>query len=149
MLRRLHAVAGFLALLALLSFWLATVVAEGFLDRPAVAAVKGAIVCGLLVLIPAIATAGMTGAALSRGRAGPAAVKTRRMRVLAANGVLVMIPAALFLNAKAEAGELDGLFFLIQAAELTVGTVQIAFMAMNLRDGLRMSGRLGGRRTSV
>lgn len=150
MLKRLHAAAGSLALLTLLSFWISTVVAEGFLDGAAVVAVKGAIANGLLVLVPAMAVTGMTGAALFRGRGGGlVAVKTKRMKILAANGVLVMIPAALFLNIKAMANEMDGLFFLVQVIELAVGAVQIAFMTMNARDGLRMSGRLGGRRAHV
>lgn len=146
MLTRLHAAAGALALLTLLSFWISTVVAEGFLDWPAVVAVKGAIIDGLFILVPAMAVTGMTGAALSRRRGGGlATVKTRRMKILAANGVLVMIPMALFLNVKATAGEMDGLFFLAQAVELAVGAVQIADMIMNVRDGLRIAGRLGGR----
>jgi hypothetical protein len=149
MLKRLHAAAGCLALPTLLSFWISTVVAEGFLDGPAVVAVKSAIVNGLFVLVPAMAVAGMTGAALARGRGGLVAVKTKRMKILAANGVLVMIPAALFLNYKATASEMDGLFFLVQVIELAVGAVQIAFMVMNARDGLRMAGRLGGRRAHV
>ena len=146
MLKKLHAAAGALALLTLLSFWISTVVAEGFLDRSAVVAVKGAIVDGLFVLVPSMAVAGMTGAALARRRGRPAALKAKRMRILAANGVLVMIPAALFLNAKAAAGEMDGLFSLVQAIELALGAVQISLMALNVRDGLRLSGRLGGLR---
>lgn len=143
MLKRLHAVAGVLALLTVLSFWVSTVVAELFLGGLAVAAVKAAIVTGVFFLVPAMAVAGMTGAALSRGQSGRrVARKAARMKILAANGVLVMIPAALFLNSKAAAGEIDTLFVLIQAAELLVGLVQMTVMAFNLRDGLRMAGRL-------
>lgn len=147
MLKRLHAASGSLALLTLLSFWISTAVAEGFLGWPAVVAVKGAIVNGLFVLVPAMAVTGITGAVLSKGHGGGLVVaKTKRMKILAMNGVLVMIPAALFLNFKATANEADALFFLVQVIELAVGAVQIAFLVMNARDGLRMSGRLSGRR---
>ncbi len=147
MLKRLHATAGSLALLTLLSFWISTVVAEGFLSWPAVVAVKGAIVEGLFVLVPTMILTGVTGAVLSRGRSGLVAIKAKRMKILTANGVLVMIPAALFLNLKAAAGEMDGLFSLVQAIELAVGAVQVAFMSMNVHGGLRLSGRLSGWRS--
>ncbi|CCG40494.1 hypothetical protein [Magnetospirillum molischianum] len=145
MLKRIHVAAGALALLTLLSFWTSSVWVECFQDEASVAAVKGTIVKGLFVLVPAMAAAGITGASLSKGRGGMlVARKTRRMRILAAIGALLMIPAALFLNSKATAGEMDGLFYLVQALELTAGALQIRFMILNVRDGLRMSGHLGG-----
>lgn len=147
MLKTLHAVAAGVALLTVLSFWLSTLVAELFLGWPAVVAVKEGIVTGLFVLIPAMAAAGITGAALARGRGdgrgdGPAGAKGTRMKILAVNGVLVMIPAALFLKARAVGGDTDALFVLVQAAELAVGAAQITLMGMNIRDGRRLSARL-------
>lgn len=140
MLKRLHAAAGALALLILASFWVATLIAECFLPASSVIAVKGGIVAGLFLLVPVMAMTGMTGAALARGRRDQlVATKIRRMRILAGNGVLLMIPAALFLNAKAAAGEMDALFFLVQAIELSLGLAQIILIIMNLRDGFRMT----------
>lgn len=140
MMKTLHAAAAGVALLTVLSFWVSTVVAELFLGWPAVVAVKGAIVKGLFILVPALAAAGMTGAVLARRHQGAlAGQKTRRMRVLAANGVLVMIPSALFLNMKAAGGEADGAFLLVQAVELAVGVVQMTLIGMNIRDGRRLS----------
>jgi hypothetical protein len=63
--------------------------------------------------------------------------KKRRMRIIALNGLLVMLPAAFFLDSKASAGELDALFYVVQAIELSVGIVQILLMGKNFRDGER------------
>jgi hypothetical protein len=65
------------------------------------------------------------------------------MAVIGANGLLVMIPAALFLNGKATSGEFDTLFYAVQVVELIIGIVQLTLMSMNFRDGRRLAGRIG------
>nr|WP_272209936.1 hypothetical protein [Marinicella sp. W31]MDC2875782.1 hypothetical protein [Marinicella sp. W31] len=63
------------------------------------------------------------------------------MPIIAINGIVVLIPCALFLSAKAEAGEFDTLFYAVQAVELVSGAVNIALMGMNMHDGLRMTAK--------
>jgi hypothetical protein len=46
------------------------------------------------------------------------ATKLRRMPLIATNGLLVLIPSALFLASKARAAEFDGVFHSMQALEL-------------------------------
>lgn len=58
-----------------------------------------------------------------------------------ANGVLVLIPCAIFLDRWASVGVFDASFYLVQAIELIAGAVNLTLMAMNIRDGLRLSGR--------
>ena len=65
--------------------------------------------------------------------------KKKCMLIIAANGLLVMIPSALFLNAKAVTGEFDISFYAVQLVELVVGAVQLTLMGMNFRDGLRLA----------
>lgn len=143
MIKRIHPLAGATALLTIAVFWLSTVFSEVFGPAAAVVAVKTAIPWGFLVLIPALALAGGTGFALSRGRrVGLAAAKAARMPVIAANGILVLIPAALFLAWKARQGQLDAAFYLVQLLELAAGAVNLTLLTRNLRDGLRMKGRL-------
>jgi len=60
---------------------------------------------------------------------------------IAANGVLVMIPAALFLSSQAAAGRFDASFYAAQAVELLVGAVQLTLMGLNFRDGRRLAGK--------
>ena len=138
----LHAASGALAMLCIASFWISTAVSELFLAHPAVAFVKRATVFGLFLLVPLLILTGLTGMMLGKGRREPLiAKKTRRMRVIAANGLLVMLPAALILNGMAAAGRFDAAFFAVQSLELAVGIVQMVLMGLNLRDGLMLSGK--------
>jgi hypothetical protein len=78
----------------------------------------------LLLLIPALAVAGGSGFVLAKGhRAGLIGAKAKPMPLIAANGILVLIPAALFLASKARAGEFDAMFYVVQALELAAGAV--------------------------
>jgi len=138
-----HAIAGATAMLIIATFWCATAVSELFLDHAAVAATKQAIVYGLFLLVPAMAAVGGSGFFLAEGRKGGLLERKKtRMRIIGANGLIVMIPAALFLNAKAAAGAFDSAFYSIQAVELMVGGAQLALMGLNFRDGLRLAGKL-------
>jgi hypothetical protein len=139
MLKRIHPFAGALALLTILTFWMATVFSEAFGEIATVIAVKTSIPWGFLVLIPVLAATGGSGFALARERSGVLVErKRRRMAFIAANGVLILVPSAFFLSFKAHAGELDGTFLAVQALELIAGAVNILLLGLNLRDGLRM-----------
>jgi len=140
MIRIVHPIAGGLALAMITGFWTASVGVELFGGAAAIAAVKGAIPYGFLVLIPALAIAGLSGMRLGRGHRGAlVAAKRRRMPIIAANGILVLVPSALFLAARAQAGELDGVFYAVQALELVAGGVNVTLLGLSLRDGLRLS----------
>ncbi len=89
----IHPVAGALVLLTIATFWLSTAASELFASH---AVVTTAIPWGFLLLIPALAAAGGSGFALAKGRrAGPIGAKIRRMPLIAANGILILIPCAL------------------------------------------------------
>jgi hypothetical protein len=138
-----HPIAGVLAILAIATFWLSTVFAELFASPAIVTAVKTAIPWGFLLLIPALAAAGGSGFALAKGRrAGPIGAKIKRMPLIAANGILVLIPSALFLAFKSRAAEFDTTFYAVQALELVAGAANITLLGLNMRDGLKMKGRL-------
>lgn len=141
--RIIHPIAGLIAMLTIATFWVSTAISELFLSEAAIVAVKTAIPWGFLVLIPALAATGGTGFALAKGRrAGLVGTKIRRMPLIAANGVLVLIPAALFLAFKARGGDFDAAFYAVQALELVSGTTNITLLGLNMRDGLKMKGRL-------
>lgn len=139
MLRFAHPIAGSLALGLIASFWLSTVAAELFSPVETIVAVKTAIPYGFLLLVPLLAAAGGSGFALAGGkRVGPIGAKLKRMRMIAANGLLVLIPSALFLAFKAKAGEFGSSFYAVQALELVAGATNMALLALNLRDGMKM-----------
>lgn len=143
MTKLIHPLAGAVALLTIAGFWLSTAVSELFASAAIVAAVKTAIPWGFLLLVPALAATGGSGFALAKGRrAGLVGAKIRRMPLIAGNGILILIPSALYLASKARAGEFDAAFYGVQALELAAGAVNITLLGLNMRDGLRMKGRL-------
>jgi hypothetical protein len=146
----LHPIAGGIALLTIAIFWLSTAVAELFGSQASVTMVKTAIPWGFLLLVPALAATGGSGFSLAKGRrAGPIGAKLKRMPFIAGNGILVLIPSALFLAFKAKAAEFDSAFYAVQTLELVAGATNIVLLGLNMRDGLRMKGRLSlGRQTS-
>ena len=145
MIKIIHPVAGKVAIVTIATFWFSTALSELFASHAVVAALKTAIPWGFLLLIPALAAAGGTGFALAKGRAGLVGKKLKRMPFIAANGILVLIPSALFLASKARAGEFDAAFYATQALELAAGATNIALLGLNMRDGLKMKGLLRGR----
>ena len=143
MARVIHPVAGTVALLTIVTFWLSTVLSELFASEAAIITVKTAIPWGFLPLIPALAAVGGSGFALAKGRrSGLVGAKIRRMPFIAANGVLVLIPSALFLAHKARHADFDTVFYAVQSLELVAGAANITLLGMNMRDGLKMKGRL-------
>lgn len=71
------------------------------------------------------------------------------MPIIAANGIVVLIPSALFLASKARTGDFDTTFYVVQMIELTVGAVNLALLVLSMRDGLRLTGRLKRRRVRL
>jgi hypothetical protein len=142
--RYLHRLTSLLAIICIATFFLSTVLTELFGSPAAVAQLKSWIVTpGLWILIPAIATAGGSGMFLSRARRGRRVdAKKKRMPLIAANGLLVLLPCAIVLERWAGAGHFGAAFYAVQALELVAGATNLALMGLNVRDGLRMAGRL-------
>ena len=140
---KLHGLFGAVALLCIATFWASTVVSELLLDQASVVAVKNAVLTGMWVLIPAMAATGGSGFSLARTRHGRlAAVKARRMKIVAANGLRVLLPSAWVLASWANAGRFDGAFYALQGLELAAGAINATLLVLNVRDGLRLTGRL-------
>jgi ferredoxin-NADP reductase len=151
MIKFVHRAGGAIAILTIATFWISTALSEVFGSAQTVTAIKTAIPWGFLLLIPAIAATGALGVKLASGsRTGLAGKKLKRMPIIAANGLLVLIPSALFLAYKAKAGAFDAGFYGVQALELLAGAVNISLLGLNMRDGLRMSsGRSGESKQST
>jgi hypothetical protein len=140
MLKRLHPIAGTIGFLTILTFWLATVSSELFGSIGSVANVKRVIPWGFLILIPALAISGVSGFRIAGASSDPTiAWKKWRMPFIAGNGILILIPSALYLSMLASRGEFGRPFFGVQAIELVAGAVNLVLMALNIRDGLRLT----------
>ncbi|EJW11310.1 hypothetical protein A33M_3276 [Rhodovulum sp. PH10] len=138
--RRLHAGAGTIAFATILLFWTSTVWSELFTDAATVAAVKRTIAWALLLLVPALALTGASGFRLA-GRHGGALVerKRRRMPLIAANGVLVLVPCALVLATLSARGDFGPTFQAVQALELIAGATNLLLIGRNFRDGFLLA----------
>jgi len=140
---KFHAAAGAVALLCIVIFWTSTVVSELFLSTAHVITVKNGILTAMWLLIPTMTVTGISGFALARQRKGRLIdVKQRRMRFVAANGLLILVPCAIALARLANAGQFDIVFYAIQCVELLAGALNIRLLVLNARDGMRLSGRL-------
>ncbi len=143
MTKTVHAIAGAFALLTILIFWLSTALSELFAETAVVTMVKTLIPWGLLILIPALMVVGLSGFRLGKKRQGPLVErKQKRMPFIAANGILILVPSAFYLSFKAQAEVFDTEFYAVQALELMAGAVNISLLGLNMRDGLRLTGKL-------
>ena len=139
---RAHRVSSIVAFSAILLFWTSTVTVELLGSHDAIVFIKRAIAWGLILLVPAIATAGATGFRLGgRSKHRTITAKKRRMPVIALLGLLILVPSALFLAAKATTRDFDGAFVIVQGAELVAGAVNLMLMGLNMRDGFRLTKR--------
>jgi len=140
--RNIHTVAGVLAFLFIAMFWTSTMVSELFLDHSAVTSVKVAVTYAFIAFVPCMAITGATGFAMAGKDTSPILVaKRRRMPIIGANGLVVLIPAAIFLSIKAQADEFDTAFYTVQVLELLAGATNLFLMGLNIRDGRQMSRR--------
>jgi hypothetical protein len=143
MTRTIHFVAALAASALIFTFFVCTIAAELLGEHELVAWVKHLIVFpGLFFLVPAIATAGITGFLLARRRSGARVqAKKKRMPIIGVNGIVVLVPCAILLDRWAAGGRFDTVFWLVQTLELLAGFVNLSLMGLNLRDGLKLSGK--------
>jgi hypothetical protein len=93
--------------------------------------------------LPALAITGASGFWMAGSSSEPRIVnKKHRMPFIAGNGLLILIPAALYLAMLASRGEFGNLFYGAQAIELVAGAVNLMLMSLNIRDGLRLTARM-------
>jgi len=138
--KRIHAVAGIVAMTLVATFMGASVVAEAFGGGSAVLVVKTAILFALLALIPSVMIAGGTGRSLGAGRKAPLfRLKKQRTALVAIIGILVLVPCAVMLRALAAADNFGVVFVTLQAVELAGGLVNLSLLSLNVRDGRRLT----------
>ena len=140
MIRRIHVAGALTASLAILTFWVSTISVELFGTETQIANVKDAITLGLFVLVPALAAAGATGAYMGRGSTDRRILaKKHRMPFIAANGLLILVPAVIYLDRLASRGDFGATFATVQSIELAAGLVNLILMSLNIRDGVRLT----------
>ena len=141
--KTLHSIFSFIAFLTILLFFTSSLAVELFGSHETIAQVKHLIVFGLYIFIPIIALTGITGFLLSKSRTGQLVeAKKKRMPLIAANGILILLPAVIFLDKWASAGLFDTRFYIVQGLEFMAGGTNLFLMGLSLRDGLRLTGSI-------
>ncbi len=139
---KLHAFAGAIALICISLFWTSTMYSELFGTYADIAKVKSNILWGMAILIPSMMAVGSSGFALGgKWKSKIASAKKVRMKIIAANGVIILLPSAIFLAQWAEAGLFDARFYTVQVLEIIAGAANITLLSLNMRDGIALARR--------
>lgn len=142
MIAKIHPIAGVIGFLTILTFWTSTVYTELFGTHATIATAKGMILSGMFILVPAMVVVGASGMSMgSRRKDAPARAKKKRMPFIAANGLLILLPLAFYLESKASIGAFDTTFYILQAIELIAGATNLFLMGLSIRDGRTMGNR--------
>lgn len=140
--RKFHPIIATIAFLTILTFWASTIITELVGDTNLITMVKLCILYGMLILIPSMALSGISGFRLHGSRQSRILTKkATRMKIIAANGICILVPAAFFLYHKAQHHNLDTSFWIIQIIELLAGATNITLMTLNIKDGFKLTGR--------
>jgi|SRR5262245_62077714 len=146
-LARLHLAAAAGAIAVITTFLVASAVTELAGDAGDVRVLRRGILLGLPLLIGFLVTAALTGRRLAGGsRSRVVRRKRRRLQATAAAGILVLVPCALILNQLAPAPT-GPVFAALEIAELSFGALNLSLLALNFRDGRRMTRRSMTRRS--
>lgn len=138
--KRVHKTAAIIAFLLIVSFFLSSLIADLFGDYDAIAQVKQTILYSVGLLVIAMMTTGISANILYGGKIkGVLSVKQKRMKIAAANGVVILIPAAIFLARWSADGQFDSLYWAVQVIELIAGATNAILLGLNIRDGIRLS----------
>lgn len=138
-----HRSAAIVATLCIATFFLSTAIVEFLGDQTTILKVKSLIVMPeLFILIPCLAVTGATGFLLAEKRTGGLVdKKSKRMPFIILNGLLVLLPSALYLDQLSTNGDFNFQFYSVQSIELLAGGINLFLMSLNIRDGLMLSGR--------
>ena len=136
----LHRIAGFMALGISVLFWLGTIVVLVMGNEAFIAGMKLTILYGIMFQITALLVAAISGRLLSvdRMREPLVARKFRRMVAATALGLIVLLPAAVYLALKLQGAVPDMPWKLAQAVELVAQAMVIVLLMLNARDGLAL-----------
>lgn len=137
---RVHGIFAYLSLFTIVTFFSSTIVAELFFEHQSIALVKSLIVApGLFVLIPSLILTALTGNMIARKskKLDLIAIKKRRTPKIAALGIFILIPCAIYLNFLASNMIFDLKYYLVQSLEIIAGATNIYLMAKNISDSIK------------
>jgi hypothetical protein len=138
-----HGFAGAFAILIICIFITATLYVEVFGDVDLIFQVKRKTALpGIEILVFFMLMAGGTGRSLAKTCKGRIVqIKLKRMRIVAFNGIFILIPCAFMLSRWAEVDPYTVRFYGVQTIELLAGCINLAMLILNMKDGVRLRSR--------
>ncbi len=144
---RIHLVASLVCMLTISSFLACSLTVEALGSDADIHAARRWILRALVVLVPALAAAGLSGRKLAgRSRAAIVRRKLRRMQLIAGTGITVLIPCVITLERLSAQNNLGLAFQLVQTLELLAGAFNLSLLTLNFRDGLTLRAARHGKR---
>ncbi|BBB90952.1 MAG TPA: hypothetical protein PKA28_18460 [Methylomusa anaerophila] len=136
-----HQTTAAIAFLTIVSFLVSTLVSELIGDHNLIAVVKRTIVYGLSILIVCMPLLVVSGRKLAASYPNNPYVgaKAKRMKWIALNAIIFLIPLAVTLNYLAQNNQLNISFYSLQALEIICGSVNILLFGKMYTDGRQIN----------
>jgi len=139
---KIHIIATAIAALTIATFFISSLAAEINGSETRIRDVKRAILYALPVMLIAMPALGITGNKLAGKSQNPIVVaKRKRMKFVFLNG-MGLITLACFLYYRSHYQTIDNTFLVARVAELALGMTNLIFIALNIKSGFQLSGRL-------
>ena len=139
MIMKVHKSVAALSLLLIASFWISSAAAELSGSVQVIIFAKWFVLIGMFALVPAMATTGLTGRRLAGRRSSEVlSGKLKRIKAMAACGIVLLIPLAVYLWWKATSGEFDAWFYAAQMLEFAAGAVNLLLGILNMSAGVSL-----------
>lgn len=137
-----HLTATFVAVVTISSFFAFSLTAEINGDTELIKNVKEGILFSLPLLLFSMPVLNLTGNKLAGNSQNPGVkTKRKRMKFILWNG-MALTSLAFFLYYRSHYHTIDGIFLAAQIAEFVLGLTNLALIALNIKSGLQLSGRL-------
>jgi hypothetical protein len=139
---RTHLAAAVGALALITTFLLSSAITELIGNAADVHRLRQWIVIGLPLLVGCLAAAALTGRCLARkSRAAVIRRKQRRMQIVAAVGIVVLVPCALILDVMTAGALNGGVASALKITEILAGALNLTLLVLNFRDGRGLTRR--------
>lgn len=136
--KKVHKNSAIIASLTILTFFISTALVEITGNKAYIILVKTYIVISLALLIPTIIITGITGNKLAQGRESVKIIQKKllRTKIIAGNGIFILVPAAFLLWNLSANSDYGTFFIVIQLLEFIAAGTNITLMTFNMKDGM-------------
>ncbi len=139
---RTHLSAAVGALALITTFLLSSVITELMGNAADVHRIRQWIVFGLPLLVGCLAATALTGRRLARkSKASVLRRKQRRMQIVAAAGIVLLVPCAVLLSYLTASASARGVVSALEITELLAGALNLTLLVLNFRDGRGLTRR--------